>query len=170
MSSPPAPPPLLCDRMLGGLARWLRAAGHDTAAAGARERDGAILSRCRLEDRTLVSRDRDLVETARRGGLAAVWIGPEDTEAQALALARELELDWAFAPFTRCMMDNTPLVGAGEAEMARVPERSRALPGPFRACPACGRVFWPGSHVRRMQARLARWKDLAGGDSPAPGG
>jgi uncharacterized protein with PIN domain len=35
-----------------------------------------------------------------------------------------------------------------------MPASARALPGPLQACPACGRLYWPGSHVRRMQARL----------------
>ncbi|MFC7553294.1 Mut7-C RNAse domain-containing protein [Pseudoroseomonas wenyumeiae] len=42
--------------------------------------------------------------------------------------------------------------------MARIPPRARLLPGPFRACPCCGRVYWPGSHVRRMEERLRRWR------------
>ena len=24
----------------------------------------------------------------------------------------------------------------------------------YRACPACGRIYWPGTHVRRMKKRL----------------
>lgn len=44
--------------------------------------------------------------------------------------------------------------------------RARALGGPVRACPACGRLYWPGSHVRRMRAKLARWRGLTGGVAP----
>jgi hypothetical protein len=42
--------------------------------------------------------------------------------------------------------------------MMRVPERSRAAGGPLRVCPECGRLYWPGGHVRRMQQRLAAWQ------------
>lgn len=30
--------------------------------------------------------------------------------------------------------------------------------GPVTACPDCGRIYWPGSHVRRMRARLDCWR------------
>lgn len=63
-------------------------------------------------------------------------------------------LDWTFAPFTRCVMDNARLRDATDEEVAGLPARTQALPGPFRVCPACGRRYWPGSHVRRMEARL----------------
>jgi len=54
------------------------------------------------------------------------------------------------------MIDNTPLRAASGAERQRVPEAARDLPGPVMACPSCGRLYWPGSHVRRMSAKLAR--------------
>ena len=55
----------LCDEMLRGLARWLRAAGYDTAVAEVGERDGALLARAVAEGRLLVTRDREMNE--RRG-------------------------------------------------------------------------------------------------------
>jgi Mut7-C RNAse domain len=42
-----------------------------------------------------------------------------------------------------------------------VPERSRAAGGPLRMCPECGRLYWSGGHVRRMQQRLAAWQQEA---------
>jgi uncharacterized protein len=30
------------------------------------------------------------------------------------------------------------------------------IQGPVRRCPACGRVYWHGSHVRRMRDTLRR--------------
>ena len=40
------------------------------------------------------------------------------------------------------------------AELVR--PRSRDLPGPVRRCPDCGRVYWPGSHARRMTVAVDR--------------
>jgi hypothetical protein len=37
---------------------------------------------------------------------------------------------------------------------ALVPPAARGLPGPVRRCEACGRVYWPGSHVRRMRRAI----------------
>ena len=62
------PPPgglrFFCDAMLASLARWLRAAGHDTALASASATDRAILDTCRAEARILVTRDRHLAGQA----------------------------------------------------------------------------------------------------------
>ncbi len=79
-------------------------------------------------------------------------------EQMAGELATQLDIDWLHAPFTRCLVDNAPLRAASAADATRVPAQARAAGGPIRACPACGRVYWPGSHVRRMAARLERWR------------
>lgn len=155
---------LLCDEMLGGLARWLRAAGHDTALAQAQARDAQLIEQALAEDRVLVSRDRRLVQEAGRRAQAVLLVG-DHLEEQALQLGEALSLDWTLAPFTRCMVDNTPLRPATEEERARIPPGPRSLPGPERACPSCGRLFWPGSHVRSMLARLEAWR--ASSQTPA---
>ena len=147
---------LLCDQMLAGLARWLRAAGYDTVLAAAGDRPAALLALCRAEGRALISRNRRLAEAAPIG-VRAVLLADDDADSQALALARTLGLDWTHAPFTRCLVDNAALRAMSADELAGIPERARALPGPFRACPSCGRLYWPGSHVRRMAAKLERW-------------
>ena len=140
--------------MLAGLARWLRAAGHDTALAKPGERDRALVERAEREGRVFLTRDR-AVPQIRSG--AEVWVLPAagiDAEARAL---KDRGVDWLLAPFTRCQVDNTGLEPASAEDLLRMPEESRVLPGPHRACPVCRRVYWPGSHVRRMQARLDAW-------------
>ncbi len=143
-----------CDEMLAGTARWLRAAGHDVAVGPAGERDRVLLERAAAEGRVFITRDRSVTQIKTT---ADVWVLPAaglDAEAAAL---RARGVNWVLAPFTRCVMDNTPLEPATEADLQRMPEESRVLPGPHRACPECRRVYWPGSHVRRMRARLEQW-------------
>ena len=140
--------------MLAGLGRWLRAAGYDTAVAEGAARDRALLDRAAADGRVFLTRDRSVVQMKTA---APVWVLPmagADEDARALA-ARGV--DWTAAPFTRCLVDNTPLETASPQDMLRMPEESRLMPGPHRVCPACRRVYWPGSHVRRMRAQLERW-------------
>lgn len=151
-------PRLCCDRMLAGLARWLRAAGYDTMLVAAEQTDRAIAAKCREERRVLVTRDRHLAAHAG-SGIDILLLGAVGTDAQAIELADALGIDWTRAPFTRCMLDNSPLEDANATDRARVPPSAAGLPGPFRRCPACGRVYWPGSHARRIAARLARWRE-----------
>ena len=79
-----------------------------------------------------------------------------DEAARALRIA--LGIDWQHTPFTRCIVDNRSLEAAAPYLATRVPESSRAAGGPFRVCPKCGRLYWRGGHVRRMQQRLAAWQ------------
>jgi uncharacterized protein with PIN domain len=149
-----APVKLACDEMLGSLARWLRAAGYDTALAAGGLADEALLALCREEGRVLVTKDRRLVARTEAEGTPAVLLAGDELAAHAHALTDRLGIDWGFAPFTRCQLDNTLLRPATPDEIARMPASARKRPGPFRACLCCGRLYWPGSHVRRMQARL----------------
>jgi uncharacterized protein with PIN domain len=148
---------LASDEMLQSLGRWLRAAGHDTAVAAPGMADADLLRLCAEEGRVLVTRDGHLA--GHSGGVRALRLDSDDPDAQARALRTILGLDWLHAPFTRCMVDNTPLAEADPQALAAMPEAARSLPGPHRVCPECGRAYWPGSHVRRMQARLAAWAD-----------
>lgn len=149
---------LLCDAMLAALARWLRTAGYDTLIAALGMADADLIEMCRAEERVLISRDRRLIESARDRIPALLLIG-NDVDEHARELALTLNLNWIAAPFTRCLIDNALLRPADEIEGMRIPERSRNLPGPFTACPICGRVYWPGSHVQRMMCRLQRWQE-----------
>lgn len=149
---------LAVDEMLQGLGRWLRAAGYDTLIARAGLDDAALVELCRAEGRALITRDRRLGAEARGAKVLVLPAGHLEADAERLSAA--LGVDWEHAPFTRCIEDNTPLRPATEEEIARMPQTARTLPGPLRACPACGRLYWPGSHVRRMQSRL---RALAGG-------
>jgi uncharacterized protein with PIN domain len=153
-------PRLLCDEMLRGLGRWLRAAGYDTVIASGGLPDRALAARCAEEDRVLLTKDRHLAATVARTAPVVLLPGDGiDETARALRIA--LDVDWQYAPFTRCIVDNRPLEAAPSNLEARVPERSRSAGGSLRVCPKCGRLYWPGGHVRRMQQRLAAWQQEA---------
>jgi len=142
----------LCDEMLARLARLLRAAGYDTYLACGGMPDEAELRIAREENRVLLSRDRRLVERSHPRG---VLVGGGSVEDEAESLTRALPIDWGLAPFSRCVVDNTPLEDATPEQVARMPAEVNSGPGPFRSCPSCGRLYWPGTHVKRMAARLA---------------
>lgn len=140
----------LCDEMLVRLARLLRAAGYDTYLAADGEDDADLIKTARREGRILLTRDRRLAAAAEE----SVLVSGFGVGAEAHSLSRAVVLDWEFAPFTRCVMDNAHLREATPEEVAAMPEKAQLMDGPFRVCPACRRVYWPGSHVRRMEARL----------------
>jgi uncharacterized protein with PIN domain len=142
----------LLDEMLTRLGRLMRAAGHDVVLAPPRAPDAELVARAAAEDRILVSRDRELILAAGARGLR---LEADNVDDQAAELTRKTGLSWTLAPFTRCSQDNAPLRPATAPEIAAMPGDTGQLPGPFKACPACGRLYWPGSHVRRLRAKLA---------------
>jgi uncharacterized protein with PIN domain len=148
-------PPLrfLADAMLGRLARWLRVLGFDTTYDPALH-DAALVRLADAEDRVLLTRDRHLLRELRPRRAVEIT---SDVPLHLLAsLVATLGLEAPDELFTRCLLCNAPLeeVGPGDATTL-VPPEARELGGPFRRCPSCGRVYWPGSHARRMTRALA---------------
>lgn len=147
---------LLCDEMLVGLARWLRAAGYDAATAVPGDDDRRLIARAAVERRLFLTRDRPILLHKAAAGLVVV-LEAQALDAQALELRRRLALDWLADPFSRCLVCNVVLAPARPQEIARAPEQARDGGGPFCRCPSCDRLYWPGSHARRMRARLESW-------------
>jgi uncharacterized protein len=147
----------LCDAMLGGLARWLRTAGYDTLLAEGGWPDRELVNLCARDDRILLTKDRQLALVAREAVPILLLTG-RSIDGNACELREVLGVDWQRAPFTRCLVDNALLRAAEPHHAERVPLTSRSLASPLRMCPTCGRLYWPGGHVRRMQRRLALWQ------------
>jgi len=146
-------PRFLADAMLGRLARWLRTLGFDTLHAANDEADAAIVARADREARLLLTRDRHLLRELRPRAALEIRSGVpleqlrQVVDARTLAPPREL--------FTRCLLCNTPLETLDGAEaMALVPESARGRGGPVRRCPSCARIYWRGSHTRRIERAL----------------
>jgi len=144
--------------MLARLCRRLRAAGYDTEMVRQREQDGILLQRGMLEGRLLLTCDRKMTE--RRSSADWVIVLPSnDLEETADALMAQVPINWLFHPFSRCLVDNVLLRPAQPRELDRLPRRVRKIPSrDIFVCPSCDRIYWPGSHVRRMWQQLSRWQ------------
>ncbi len=150
---------LLCDEMLTGIGRWLRVAGYDTLIARSGTLDADLLTLARAESRILLTCDRKLRYLSGHDP-GVVILRSEEPNAAARELRTRLGIDWLHAPFSRCLVDNAVLRPASERELASVPDTARRNDEAVTACPECGRIYWPGSHVRRMRAKLERWRNL----------
>jgi uncharacterized protein with PIN domain len=147
-------PRFLADAMLGRLARWLRALGYDTTYDPALP-DPALVRLADAEQRILLTRDRHLLRELRPA--RAHEVRHDAPLVRLRALVRALQLAPPAALFTRCLVCNAVLSAPLPADEAAplLPPAARGLPGPVRRCPACGRVYGEGSHVRRMRQALA---------------
>jgi uncharacterized protein with PIN domain len=143
--------------MLGRLCRYLRAAGYDALFANGGRSDGELLLQCREEGRYFLTQDQ-LVQEHKAARGVALLLPQGDLDRLAGALGAHFGLDWLSHSFTRCLVDNTLLVAADSAALARAPADALRPDKPLCHCPACGRVYWRGSHYKRMHARLAAWQ------------
>lgn len=141
------------DAMLGGLARWLRILGHDVAHDASIE-DGALVRSAVEEGRRILTRDRRLPDEWRIEGIVVLEAEAPFAQLEETVERLGLAPDEA-RPFTRCPRCNRPLEPAEPAEVrGEVPDGVHREQDTFRRCPACGQVYWEGSHVRRMRRRL----------------
>jgi uncharacterized protein with PIN domain len=157
-------PGFAVDAMLGRLARWLRVLGYDTFY-DLGIADDVLVRTAREEDRILLTRDRHLLRELRPP--RAHEVRQDDPLLQLRELVGALGLAPPPELFTRCLLCNAPLrVLPREQALPLLPEGVRELPGPVRQCPGCGRLYWDGSHVRRMRAALERTLPGWGRGSP----
>jgi len=152
-------PKFVLDVHLGRLTRYLRMLGFD--ALYSNHADDAALVRMSCEqNRILLTRDRGVLKHA--AVTHGYWLRETDSRRQAAEIVRRFDLTGSLQPFTRCMACNELL---GEVPL---PEVRHLVPpcaaegcDEFRQCPGCRRVYWRGSHYRRMQ----RWIEQL--DQPA---
>jgi uncharacterized protein len=148
----------LCDAMLGGLAKWLRAAGYDTyyAREGTDVSDRSLTRKALEEGRVLLTSDGGFLERrlVRDGNVEFLRVPHLPLEEQLRLVADHFDLD---RRQTRCMECNGELgVVPPGAVAGRVPQGVVRDHEEFFLCGGCGRVFWHGSHWERIVGRLSR--------------
>ncbi|MDR3567984.1 MAG: Mut7-C RNAse domain-containing protein [Syntrophobacteraceae bacterium] len=137
------------DIMVGRLARWLRVLG--------------------LNARSVVLSGREVVESLISEGCIPVTRSRKFRDIDGVAFIRSdrsfeqlLEVISLVSitreevrPFSRCTLCNARLVPvAREAVFGAVADYVFETAIDFCRCPDCARVYWPGSHRRKMIAKL----------------
>jgi uncharacterized protein len=150
-------PRFLCDEMLGRLCRYMRAAGYDALLARNGASDAELLRQCHAEGRHFLTQDTLVREHKAARGVALI-LPNVNLDHLAALLDEYYQLDWLGHAFTRCLVDNTPLVAADDAALARAPVDALRPEEPLYHCLTCGRIYWRGSHYKRMRAKLVAWQ------------
>ena len=149
-------PRFVADCNVGRLARWLRALGYD-ASYHSHIGDAELVREAAAEGRVLLTRDRDLTKrrVIQSGLVRAILIRDDDVRTQLRQVFSELALDLNHS-LTRCIECNSELVPRVAEHVAdRVPPYVRSTQTRYSECPACGRIYWAGTHWRRMRQVLA---------------
>lgn len=146
-------PRFAADAHLGALARLLRMAGFDTLFRNDFG-DHDLVALAVGEARIILSRDRELLK--RRDITHGCFVHALRPVAQWEEVMKRLDLARSARPFSRCLVCNTVLRSVAKAQVSdRLPPSVREHQERFMMCAACDRVYWPGSHWRRMSRLLA---------------
>lgn len=143
---------LLCDHMLGTLARWLRFLGFDTAFIGPVS-DRELKKIAASEERVILTRDKEL---SRSKSTNALYVASDNIDDQLLQVFRDLKLKIE-QPMSRCSICNSPIeeIGQKEAE-GHVPDDILSSQGTFWHCKECDKYYWQGSHWKGILERIER--------------
>jgi uncharacterized protein with PIN domain len=143
-----------CDAMLGGVARWLRAAGYESWWEPDIE-DRELVRRCQGEGLFLLSCDHRIFyyRLLRDGIVPGLYIShPLPLAEQFSYVMRELRLPLREP---RCMRCGGELVERPKDEVReRIPPRTLAWLDRYWECRGCGQLFWHGTHWNRIEQRL----------------
>lgn len=151
----------ILDSNVGKLARWLRIAGFDTLFFKDID-DGRLVRIALKEHRILLTRDAGILERRliTSGRLKAILIDDEKVKEQLRQVIATFGLAGQLVPFTRCSECNESLVGRDKEEVkGLVPQHVFQTQSQYMQCPMCERVYWRGSHWKKMVREL---EELAG--------
>ena len=136
------------DVHLGRLARYLRMLGFD-CAYGTDWDDLKIVECAQIEKRIILTRDIGILKQKRVSH--GYWLRSAHPREQVVEVVDALDLRRQMKPFSRCMDCNGPIETADAAAVgSRIdPDIQRRFDA-FWQCSDCGKVYWRGSHYRRM--------------------
>lgn len=139
------------DHMLGRMARWLRLLGFDTRCE--RLQDSNQVEAFRREGFIIITRNRRWYTESQ-----VLTPSSNDSMAQLVEVIAQASISpTEIKPFRRCILCNCRLESLSrDCVLGRVPDYVYETYARFSTCPGCGRIYWPGSHSRRMSDRLHR--------------
>jgi len=152
----------IADAHLGQLAKHLRMLGFDVLYRNDYS-DAEVARIAASEDRVVLTRDRDLL--IRKEIVRGCYVHALQGEAQLAEVLTRFKLHGSARAFSRCLTCNGVLQMVDKDDIEnRVPSYSRQRYEVFYECQGCAQVYWAGSHVARMRARVAQMLRTGGFD------
>lgn len=140
------------DVMTARLVKWLRAIGIDTAWED-RISDEMLVKRAIKENRYVLTLDKKLTEQWRADNV--LLLESENVFEQFRQIIEHFKIKMPEQLFTRCLICNAVLRETkAEAIFENLPPNVRKNQRSVRFCPNCAKVFWEGSHTRRMRLKI----------------
>ncbi len=145
----------ILDVHLGKLARSLRLLGFDTMYRNDLD-DPEIIEIAAEEGRIILTRDIGILKHS--AVTHGYWLRSTDPEEQVREVLNRFDLYGQIRPFHRCINCNGLIEPVDKAEIqSRLQPRTQTYYDEFFRCTDCGRIYWKGSHYRKMIDRIDRW-------------
>lgn len=153
-------PAFILDAHLGGLLRLMRILGLDAVLEKGRPdrlRVGenevpTIVARSLAEGRIIVTRSRKVLKT--REVTHGYLVRSSDPVIQCREVVDRFDLKAVARPLTVCITCGGTLAPAG-TDLSGVPPGARTSANTFERCSSCGKPYWDGSHLPRLEATVA---------------
>jgi uncharacterized protein len=143
----------VADSHLGRLAAYLRMTGFNTVYRRDFQ-DGELATISANEKRILLTRDRGLLK--RNVVTRGYWVRTTNPREQLAEVLQRFDLWDSIAPFERCVHCNELLQPVpNELVSDRLQPETKQYFEEFWICPGCQRIYWKGSHYRRMRQLIA---------------
>jgi uncharacterized protein with PIN domain len=142
-------PRFVLDGHLGRLAAYLRMLGFDCLYDNDYD-DDQLADEAAQENRILLSRDRRLL--MRKSVTDGYCLRSLDSLEQLAEVVKRFDLARRAIPFHRCLRCNHLLQPVDKEDVIdRLEPLTKKFFDEFHICPACGQIYWKGSHYERMQ-------------------
>ncbi len=151
---------ILCDQMLGTLAKWLRILGFDTFYANAEMSDEDLLNIAKGENRTIFTRDKELIIRGKKKNLNVIAIETTYLDLQLNQALKHVNID-ENSVLSRCTLCNTLLEKVEKRTVkGKVPSKVFENNEKFWFCSKCNKFYWMGSHYNEMINKIDKIKKL----------
>ena len=146
-------PRFVADCHLGKLAKYLRLMGYDTLYFTQID-DNDLIRIANDEGRIILTRDKELSE---RKKAPCTLLHATKLDKQLKELLKIYRLAGESAPFSRCIVCNTPLEPIDKASvLERIPAKVANYFDRFEICRECDRIYWHGDHYKKMKKYIEK--------------
>ena len=141
-------PKFICDVHLGKLTRYLRMMGFDVFYKNNFD-DEEIVRISLKERRAILTKDRGILK--RSEVTHGYFIRNAKVEGQVKEVIKRFDLQKEIKELTRCLECNSELkIIAKEKIVVDLPPMVNQSQEEFFSCPGCGKLYWKGTHHKRM--------------------
>ncbi len=150
----------LVDAMLGNVARKLRLLGFDAEYFPDIE-DSVLIEKAKNENRIIISKDRHLVDRAKKNEIPFIPITKENEIQQFLEITKNihLPLDEISGDTARCTKCNSTTSPISKFKVEdKIPTGVLENNEKFWKCDDCDQIYWEGTHIEHLQEFLHKIK------------